>query len=232
MSLFLTGLLAIAEVLTVAFLGSFITQIGFSLCGVSSSQILQSSRLLFVFLISEAFIAIWVVCFFLRAQGESFRKIGWNWTHLPREVGIGLCSVPFLFIATLLVGTFFRLVLPEYVSTTNPLLELVRTRVDLMLFLISSILVGGLKEEIQRAFVLIRFEEHLGGIVPGLVLWSAFFGFGHQMQGVDNMVGAGLLGLLFGLLFVWRRKLVAPILSHALYDMATLAVFWNWVGPA
>lgn len=221
--------MAFSEVFMVAFLGSFLTQIGFSFWGISSDQILQNSQLLFVFFISEGSLTILLIAFFLWTRGEAFRKIGWDWTHVFREAGIGVGSVPVLFGATLLVGTFFYLVLPGYVSTTNPMLEMVKSRIDLLLFLISSILVGGLKEEIQRAFILVRFEDHLGGILVGLGVWSVVFGFEHQLQGVDKAAGAGVLGLLFGLIFVWRRKLAAPIVSHALYDVVTVTLFWKFV---
>lgn len=222
---------ALLEVLTVALLGSFLAQVGFSFFGVSCGRVLADSRLFFLFLICEASITVLLVALFLSVRGESFRKIGWNWERFSTEIGIGVCSVPILFGSTVVVATFFHWALPGYVSATNPLLDLVQNRVDLLLFLISSICVGGFKEEIQRAFVLVRFENHLGGIFLGLVLWSVFFGFGHQTQGVDNAVGAGVLGLLFGLLYVWRRKLAAPIICHALYDVITVLVFWGLVEP-
>ena len=96
------------------------------------------------------------------------------------------------------MNVFFNLFLPDYVSISNPLLELIEGYGDLLLLLISSIFVGGIKEEIQRAFVLDRFERYLGaivlmpflrisgrssseqdgrrvGIIVGLTLWSLFF---------------------------------------------------------
>ena len=218
---------ALFEVLTVALLGSFLVQVGFSFFGASCGQALADSRLFFLFLICEGAITVLLIALFLGARGESFRKIGWNWERFPLEIGIGVCLLPILFGSTALVVTFFRWVLPEYVSATNPLLDLVQNRVDLLLFLVSSVCVGGFKEEIQRAFVLVRFEDHLGGIFLGLVLWSVFFGFGHKTQGVDNAVGAGVLGLLFGMLYLWRRKLAAPIVCHALYDVITVLLFWE-----
>ena len=218
---------ALLEVLTVALLSSFLVQAGFSFYGFSSGIILADSQLVFLFQVSEALITLLLVALFLGARGESFRNIGWRWERFSIEIGIGILSLPMLFGATAAVAVLFHWLLPGYVSATNPLLDLVQERVDLLLFLVSSIFVGGFKEEIQRAFVLIRFENHLGGIFLGLVLWSVFFGFLHKIQGVDKAVGAGILGLLFGLLYVWRRKLAAPMVSHALYDVVTVIVFWG-----
>lgn len=220
-------ILALFEVICVALLGSFVAQAGFSFYGLAPQEILGDTRMLFGFLVTEASITLCVIGSFLWIRGEGFQKIGWDWQRWPREVKAGLGAVPLLFGTTFLVGAFFRVLLPGYVSTTNPLLEMVRTPLDLALFVASSAYVGGVKEEIQRAFVLVRFEEHLGGIFLGLALWSVFFALGHQMQGVDSALGAGVLGLLFGLLYLWRRNLIAPMVSHALFDIITLAVFWQ-----
>jgi membrane protease YdiL (CAAX protease family) len=65
-----------------------------------------------------------------------------------------------------------------------------------------------------------------------LILWSIFFAYGHLLQGVDNATGAGVLGILFGLLYVWRRILIAPMIAHAAYDIATLLIYWEFVRTA
>lgn len=219
---------AFFEVIVVALAGSFLTQAALSVYGFSTAELLASTRLLFIFLMSEATLTLVLIGLFLHARGESFRQIGLKWRNVA-ELRIGLLAIPVLFASAFLVGAFFHLVLPGYVSTTNPLLELIEDRQDLFLFLISSIYVGGIKEEIQRAFVLVRFERYLGGVTVGLALWSTFFAVGHQMQGVDNAFGAGVLGLLFGILYVWRRNLSAPMLAHAIYDVLTLVVFWKFI---
>ena len=246
---FLRRVWALFEVLLVALAGPVIVQIGFIFLNVGRVGILSDTRILFLFMASEACITLFLIVLFLRSRGESMRNIGWIWHNPGWEILLGIGCVPLLFGSTFLVNIFFNLFLPDYVSTSNPLLDLIESYSDLLLFLISSIYVGGIKEEIQRAFVLDRFERYLGalilmpflrilgrssseqdgrrvGIIVGLTLWSLFFALGHAVQGIDNAVGAGILGLCFGLLYIWRRNLVAPIVAHALFDVATLLLFW------
>ncbi len=246
---FARRVLAFFEVLLVALAGPVLVQIGFVLLNVGRTGILGDTRILFLFMASEACITLFAIVLFLRLRGESLRNIGWIWKKVSWEVLLGIGCVPLLFGSTVLVSMFFSFFLPQYVSTSNPLLELIKSYGDLLLFLISSIYVGGIKEEIQRAFVLDRFERYLGaillmpfskilgrgtseeagrrvGIIVGLTLWSLFFALGHALQGIDNAVGAGILGVCFGLLYIWRRNLVAPMVAHALYDVATLLIFW------
>jgi membrane protease YdiL (CAAX protease family) len=217
------------EVVLVAIGGYLVVPLFFALYGVTGAEITSNSRYLFLLLVSEATITLILVWSLLHLHGEGPRLLGWKYRNVSKEVRIGLLSVPLLFAATFLVGLFFRQFLPEQVTEENPILSLIQSRSDLLLFLVGSIYVGGFKEEVQRAFVLVRFESHLGGIGLGLILWSVFFAYGHLLQGADNAAGAGVLGLMFGLLYVWRRILVAPMIAHAAYDIATLLIYWEFV---
>ena len=240
--------LAVPELLLVVLAGSLLVQIAFLVTG---TDVMGDSWTVVLFMASEATLALILIVFLLRRRGETLSELGWAFENISREVLWGIAFVPLLFISTIVVNIFFQAFLPQYVSTANPLLDLVETPGDLALFLMSSLYVGGIKEEIQRAFVLDRFERYLGpillwpflpfldrsnsrreevsrrlGVVVGLILWSIFFAVGHAVQGVDSAAGAGILGLLFGLLYLWRRNLIAPMVAHTFFDVTTLLVVW------
>ena len=69
-------------------------------------------------------------------------------------------------------------------------------------FVVLLMMAGGLREELQRAFLLRRFEQHLGGARVGLVVTSLAFGLGHTLQGWDAAVGTALLGAVWGALYL------------------------------
>lgn len=246
---------AFIEILLVAVAGSFLTQLAFILFGVPAGQIMSSTSLVLIFMTTEASITLLIILALLNLRRENLQTLGWIWKNPRKEMIVGLATIPILFASTLAVSVFFRSFFPVHVSTTNPLLELIKNNIDLVLFIISSIYVGGCKEEIQRAFILDRFGRYIGrglhrslaishlrdekvkgkhgqrlGLIVGLFIWSLFFGIGHAVQGIDNAVGAGVLGLLFGLLLIWRRNLMAPMLAHALYNITTLIIFWGPLG--
>jgi membrane protease YdiL (CAAX protease family) len=74
---------------------------------------------------------------------------------------------------------------------------------------------GGVREELQRAFLLQRFERHLGGATVGVVVLSVAFGLGHLLQGYDAALATGVLGAFWAIVYLRRRSSVAPIISHA-----------------
>ena len=81
----------------------------------------------------------------------------------------------------------------------NPFTGLLRSPKEAAMFVCVAVLGGGLREEIQRAFILTRFERDLGGPIVGLVFSSIAFGAGHAaLQGWDAAVATGLLGAVWG----------------------------------
>ena len=107
----------------------------------------------------------------------------------------------------------------------NPLQDLMARPRDAWLFVLVVVIAGGVREEIQRAFVLHRFEVWLGGKWVGVVVGSAAFGAGHLLQGVDAAVATGLLGVFWGIVYLRRRSVVAPIVSHSGFNLLQIAQF-------
>lgn len=218
---------ALFEIILAGIAGFIIVPVLLSFFGVGTQKILSDSKYLVTLLSLEATLTLVFIWAFLRLHGQGIKYIGWDWgSGVAKEFVIALFSLPLLFIATFITKSFFQAFFPEYVTEENPLLGLVETPLDLLLLAFTSLYVGGIKEEFQRAFVLIRFDGFLGGIWPGLILWTFFFAYGHSIQGVDNAAGAGVLGLCFGLLFIWRRRLIAPVIAHTLYNVTTVVSYW------
>ena len=65
---------------------------------------------------------------------------------------------------------------------------------------------GGIREEMQRAFLLHRFRTDLGGAAIGLLLTSAAFGIGHLVQGWDAVLVTAALGAFWGALSLVTRQ--------------------------
>ncbi len=139
---------------------------------------------------------------------------------------LGLALVPFLFLIDAIVAIAFKLYLPKYYMEQNPLTEIIRTPQQLALFILAALLAGGIKEELQRAFILNRFRTYLGGSAVGLVLWSIAFGAGHYIQGAQGIVIAAIYGFLFGIVYILSGSLIAPMIAHGLYDSLALLAYW------
>ena len=171
------------------------------------------------------FILLWIV---MHAHRERLQDFGMRAQRWKEHAVVGLALVPVLFFANALITQLFRLYLPQFYLDRNPLTEVIKTPFDLGFFILSAWIAGGIKEELQRAFILTRFRHHLGGSGLGLFVWSVAFGAGHYVQGLQGMVAATLFGFLFGAVYLMRRSLVAPIVAHGVYDTLALLGYWYY----
>ena len=83
-----------------------------------------------------------------------------------------------------------------------------------------AMVAGGVREEIQRGFILHRFSQYLGGGLIGLIVHSTVFGLGHVDQGWDAAIAVATLGAIWGTIYLIRRSIVAPMVSHAGFNLA------------
>jgi membrane protease YdiL (CAAX protease family) len=100
----------------------------------------------------------------------------------------------------------------------SPFEAFVTTPVHAAIFLVVVVLAGGVREELQRAFILHRFEQRLGGVKVGLVLFSIAFGAFHIDQGYDVAIAICVLGLFWGAAYITRRSVIMPMVNHASFN--------------
>jgi membrane protease YdiL (CAAX protease family) len=167
-----------------------------------------------------------LIMLFLHAHGERAREVLLGQRPVLEEALYGLL----LTITTLAIGiavlASIRIFAPSLHNVEhNPLQDLMVRPRDAWLFGLVVIVAGGVREEIQRAFVLHRFEVWLGGKWVGLVVGSAAFGAGHLVQGADAAIATGVLGVFWGVVYLRRRSVVAPIVSHSGFNLLQIAQF-------
>ena len=182
----------------------------------------------FIFVLSllDALVVVALVSFFIRARGERVRDVLLGQRPFLREALLGVLLVPIVFLVVLLLLAIVITVVPRLHNVPhNPLEAMVQTPRDALIFSIVVMVAGGVREEIQRGFIVHRFDQHLGGGAVGVLVYSVAFGLGHVEQGWDAAVATGCLGALWGMLYLIRRSIVAPMVSHAGFNLLQLIKF-------
>ncbi|MCY4074724.1 MAG: CPBP family intramembrane metalloprotease [Acidobacteria bacterium] len=171
----------------------------------------------------DAVLVLGLIALFLRAGGESPRVLVAGRRSAGVEARLGLVLVPVL-VAAVIAGTVLLSWLAPGLRNVpeNPFEALLDTPGRIALFGVVAVVAGGIREELQRAFILRRFEQHLGGGWLGLVVFSTAFGLGHQIQGWDAAILTGLLGAFWGAMYLVRRSAVAPMVSHAGFNVTEI----------
>jgi membrane protease YdiL (CAAX protease family) len=174
----------------------------------------------------DSIVLVALIVLFLIAHGESPRDVLFGRQPPGREVAFGMS----LIVAAIAVAVVVLLGIQRFAPSLhtvaqNPLQQLLGRPRDIWLFALVVIVAGGIREEIQRAFLLHRFDVWLGGPVVGVVVTSVAFGVGHLIQGVDAALAIGLLGALWGVVYLRRRSAIAPMVSHAGFDLLQILQF-------
>ena len=173
----------------------------------------------------DAAVILALVWMLMRARGEHPVAVMVGRRPIRSELLLGLALVP---AALLVVAAAFAVLsraAPELRNVPeNPLEALITTPAAALTFAAVAVVAGGLREEVQRAFILRRFEQHLGGAAVGIVVFSVAFGLGHLVQGRDAAIITGLLGALWGVLYLVRRSMVAPFACHAGFNATEVLI--------
>lgn len=185
-----------------------------------------SPPFIFTLTLLDTLLLVGLVVFFIRAHGESVREQLFGRVRQWREILFGLALIPASFFVVIVVLLVVQLVVPGLRNVPrNPLQDLAANRMDAVIFVFVVMIAGGVREEIQRGFVLRRFEQYLGGGVVGLVVFSALFGLGHLEQGRDVALATALLGAFWGVIFLRRRSITGPMVGHAGFNLAQVVKF-------
>jgi membrane protease YdiL (CAAX protease family) len=171
----------------------------------------------FALLVIDSVVLTALMVVLTRAHGERPRTLWLGDRPILREVGFGLALVPLVFLMVgLLMTGLIRLLPGLHNITENPIEQLAAGGAHQAAMLgVIAVLAGGVREELQRAFLLRRFEQYLGGPIAGVVVLSIAFGLGHYPQGWDAVIATGALGAIWAIVYLRRRSSVAPMVSHA-----------------
>jgi membrane protease YdiL (CAAX protease family) len=205
----------------------------FSVCGIPTQLVVaaalmlglglepfQGSALSFEFfatlsLLDTALVAL-LILLFLTLSGETSADVFIGPRSVRREIVRGLLLVPVVAIAVTMLVLGIRTVAPWMHNVQdNPLESFMQSPFEALIFMAVVVLAGGVREELQRAFILHRFKQALGGVGVGLVIFSVTFGLLHLDQGFDVALAVGLLGLFWGILYISRRSAIMGMTNHA-----------------
>jgi membrane protease YdiL (CAAX protease family) len=219
----LLEVLICSDVPTQIALGATFAALGYKPFGATGQ--LQIAYVVWLSLVDAA-VLIGLIMLFLYSHGESPRAVLFGRRRIADEIAYG---VP-LTVIVLGAGIGMLLAIQYFVPwlhsvQNNPIEGLLQSPRDAWLFGLVVLVAGGVREEIQRAFLLHRFEVWLGGGTVGVIITSVAFGAGHLLQGYDAAIVTGLLGAFWGVIYLRRRSVVAPMVSHAGFDLLQIVQF-------
>lgn len=159
-----------------------------------------------------------LIVFFVWRNGERLGLIGWSFRNVSREAVIGMwLFIPLFFGAGALDA---GLQSAGFSAPAVPLPSLVAEKTAPE-FVLAAVMVGVVamaEETIFRGYLILRFREVTSNTPAAVLLSAVLFSLGHGYEGSAGVVTVGVMGLVFALVYLWRRSLVAPMVMHFLQD--------------
>jgi membrane protease YdiL (CAAX protease family) len=182
-----------------------------------------SASFVFVLSLLDTVLLLALIVWLIRRRGERPQAIFFGARPAAPEIGFGFLSLPAVVMIVVVLMMAIRVVAPSLHNIPkNPLEGLLDSQTGFLAFLFVVIVAGGVREELQRAFLLHRFRTDLGSAGMGVLITSLAFGLGHTLQGWDAAVVTGVLGATWGVIYLARRSSIAPMVSHSLFNSGEL----------
>jgi membrane protease YdiL (CAAX protease family) len=162
------------------------------------------------------FLLIFLIVLKEKENLSSIGLKGFNFSNLIIGVIFWLLISSFL-MALSLILQLNKLVTPPEVSYLLP-----RTQAQKILWVIMASSASLSEESAFRGFILTRLNFYLKSWWLTILVASLSFSLGHLYQGLIGMIFAGIYGVAFSLLFLWRKSLTPCITAHFLQDLTPL----------
>lgn len=172
-----------------------------------------------------------LVYYSLRSLNKDFRDIGWNFEHWKKDsilgliVGLTWTLLQFTFIIPKTGGA-------ERADIQGMLSMMDGTTIGLISFIALGIIGGGITEEIYNRGYFINvlketFQNPKTGLWISALISIVFFCLGHLPSNTVEWVDILIPTIAYTLLFIYTRRLTAPIAAHGIYNMtAILATYF------
>jgi len=159
-----------------------------------------------------------LILFFIWRNKEPATWIGWTSKNSKKEIALGtMLFIPFS-LATGLLEKGLQAIGLSVPSTPLPSFLAARGMAEFLLALVLVVIVALAEETIFRGYLILRLKAVTANPTAAVLLSAAIFSLGHGYEGSAGVVTVGVMGLVFALIYMWRKSLVAPIVMHFLQD--------------
>ncbi len=165
-----------------------------------------------------------LILFFLWRNNESVRQIGWTLFNIRTEILLGILLFLPIFFGAAAFEAFLSAIGLSAPSTPLPSIEPSKNVLEMVVALVLVIVVALTEETIFRGYLMLRFKNVLGSPFWSVLLSAFIFSLGHGYEGTAGVVTVGALGIVFSIVYLWRKSLVAPIMMHFLQDTVSIVL--------
>ncbi len=165
-----------------------------------------------------------LILFFLWHNGESVALVGWTFRNGWRDIGLGVGLFIPMFFGAGLLDNALQAAGFSAPSTPQPAALAAKGMGEYLLAIVLVSVIAVAEETIFRGYLIVRFRAITKSPIIAIILSAVIFSLGHGYEGTAGVITVGAMGLVFALVFVWRKSLVAPMVMHLLQDLLSVVI--------
>jgi len=159
----------------------------------------------------------------LKLRGEPSSRIGWTRQDLGKNILWGILIFPLFYFSVGVVLDFFTRAGLSHIEDVPASLSPAGIW-EIVLGGVLVLVVAFAEEIIFRGYLLARFQEITDSTWIGVFLSTLLFALGHAYEGVAGVMAVSYIGLVFSLLFLWKKSLAIVIVLHFLTDFIPIVI--------
>ena len=177
------------------------------------------------------FVLAGAVLWMARLRGQSRQALGLVTRQWAANVGIGLLGGVAVLLLTIIAGLYLQFVFPELIPLLRESQENINEVLPAMslrtIFLL-CVAVSFYEELVFRGFALPRLRVLTGSWWSAVLLAAGGFGLLHLYEGALTTIPIMVLAAVLSVQFIWRRSLVAPMLTHFVFNAVQLCLLQEY----
>jgi membrane protease YdiL (CAAX protease family) len=165
-----------------------------------------------------------LIFYFAWRDREPLGRLGWRYETMDGDIVWGfVLYVPLLLVVGLVEQALRSAGLSQPSQSAGAQFHFTGSG-QLALAVLLVIVVAICEETIFRGYIFLRLRTVTTSTTAAVLLASAFFAIGHGYEGSLGMATVGFMGLLFNLIYLWRKSLIAPMILHFLQDFIAIVI--------
>ncbi|HOA75468.1 MAG TPA: type II CAAX endopeptidase family protein [Phycisphaerae bacterium] len=150
--------------------------------------------------------------------------IGWRVNNILADVGLGVAGAFGMYMVMMMAAMVLVLIRPDLMDQAQKGIEKTIPRASIPMMVAFMAFVALWEEVVFRGFLLTRLFAVFRRWWLAVLVGSVLFSLGHAYQGVVATVVIGCVGIVLGVMFVWRRSLLPVIVFHMMFNLIGLLI--------
>ncbi len=166
-----------------------------------------------------------LVVFFAWRNREPLWLFGLTMRNFWGEIGIGISLFPLFLLGIGLISVVLKQ-LGFQINPFSSVVDMMHSQGWLSALgeALLLIVIATVEEIVFRGYLIRRLTLVGNNTAIAVVLSSVIFAFGHGYEGWAGVITVGIDGLIFAMVYLWRRSLVASVVMHFLLDLFAIVI--------